>query len=124
MNGTMKFSLAHRLKSVRCACHGIFIMLKHEHNAWIHTLATFMVCGAGLYAGLTRYDWCWIVLAIVAVWTAEALNTAFEFLADVTVPKFHPMVEKGKDVAAGAVFIASIGAVVIAVLVFGQYFVK
>ena len=51
-------------------------------------------------------------------WTAEALNTAFEFLTDVASPTFHPLAEKAKDVAAGAVLIASAGALVIGALVF------
>jgi diacylglycerol kinase (ATP) len=55
----------------------------------------------------------------MAVWTAEALNTAFESLCDVASPEFHPMVERAKDVAAGAVLVAAIGSVVIGLLVFG-----
>ena len=49
----------------------------------------------------------------MAVWTAEALNTAFESLCDVASPEFHPLVERAKDVAAGAVLISAIGAVAI-----------
>jgi len=79
---------ANRLKSFRHAAQGIFIMLKDEHNAWIHLLATVVVCSAGYFAGLSAAEWCWIVLAIVAVWTAEALNTALELLADVASPIF------------------------------------
>jgi len=58
------------------------------------------------------------VPAIVSVWTAEALNTAFEFLTDVASPNFHPIAEKAKDVAAGAVLITAFGAVIIGGLVF------
>ena len=64
---------------------------------------------------------CWVVLAVVGVWTAEALNTALEFLCDVASPEFHPLVEKSKDVAAGAVLIAALGAVAIGILVFGPH---
>ena len=71
--------------------------------------------------GLTQADWCWIVLAIISVWTAEALNTAFEFLTDVASPEFHPLAAKAKDVAAGAVLIAAMGSVVIGLLVLGPY---
>ena len=59
----------------------------------------------------------WIVLAIVSVWTTEALNTAIEFLTDVASPTFHPVAGKAKDVAAGAVLIAAIGAIIIGALV-------
>jgi diacylglycerol kinase (ATP) len=67
---------------------------------------------------LTLLEWVALVLAIVAVWTAEALNTAFEFLCDVASPQFHPLVAKAKDVAAGAVLICAAGALAIAAVVF------
>jgi diacylglycerol kinase (ATP) len=60
----------------------------------------------------------------MAVWTAEALNTAFEFLADVASPEFHPLVEKAKDVSAGAVLLSALGSLVIAGLVFWPHFVR
>ena len=110
-----------RAKSFGHAAKGIATMLRHEHNAWLHTLATVLVCAAGFYIGLDDHDWCWIVLAIVSVWMAEGLNTALECLADVASPDFHPLVEKAKDVAAGAVLIAAIGSVVIAFLIFKPY---
>lgn len=108
-----------RLRSFRCALNGIGIMLRSQRNAWIHAFATLAVCGAGVLFRLSPAEWCWIVLAIVAVWTAEALNTAFEFLTDVASPAFHPLAGKAKDVAAGAVLISTIGSVAIGALIFG-----
>jgi diacylglycerol kinase len=108
-----------RLRSVRFAVHGIRIMIGSQQNAWIHAVATIVVIGAGFILQLTLAEWCWIVLAIASVWTAEALNTAFEFLTDVASPTFHPVAGQAKDVAAGAVLITAAGAVVIGILVFG-----
>ena len=96
-------------------------MLRSQHNAWLHALATIGVCAVGFQLGFTRAEWCWIILAIVAVWSAEALNTAFEFLADVASPDFHPVVQKAKDVAAGAVLISAIGSVLIGAVVAAPY---
>jgi diacylglycerol kinase (ATP) len=93
-------------------------MIQYQHNAWIHAFATAAVVIAGLIFELSRWEWCWIVLAISTVWTAEALNTAFEFLADAASPSFHPIVRDAKDVAAGAVLLTAIGAIVIGALVF------
>ncbi|MCY3024420.1 MAG: diacylglycerol kinase family protein [Planctomycetota bacterium] len=115
------FDVAGRIRSFRHAFNGVFVMLKTQHNAWVHLLATIFVCGAGVYFRITRSEWCWLILAIMAVWTAEALNTALEFLADATNPASHPLVGKAKDVAAGAVLISAIGAIVIGILVFGPY---
>lgn len=116
---TKRLTFTGRLRSLRCAASGIAIMLRTQHNAWLHAIATLVVCGAGLFVGLSAAEWCWIVLAIVAVWTAEALNTAFEFLTDVASPNFHPIAGQAKDVAAGAVLISSLGAATIGLLIFG-----
>ena len=94
-------------------------MLRTQHNAWIHAGATILVAIVGFALRIDPTSWLWLVLAIVAVWTAEALNTAFELLADVASPDFHPVVKQAKDVAAGAVLIAAIGSVVIGLLVLG-----
>lgn len=122
MSGSRRFSTAARLRSFFFAARGIKIMFVSQHNAWIHAVATVLVIALGLLAGLTRLEWFVLVLAIVAVWMAESINTAFEFLCDVTSPEFHPLVEKAKDVAAGAVLITAIGATAIGLLVFVPYF--
>ena len=112
-----------RLRSVKYALRGIWIMVKSQHNAWIHAAATVGVIVVCVVLSLSAAEWCWIVLAIVAVWTAEALNTAFEFLTDLASPTFHPLAGKAKDVAAGAVLISAIGSVVIGALVIGPHVV-
>jgi diacylglycerol kinase (ATP) len=115
------FQFTGRLRSFKFAFAGMWTMLKTQHNAWVHACATVGVVAAGFSLWVSAADWCWLVLAIMAVWTAEALNTAFEFLADVASPEFHPLVKKSKDVAAGAVLISAIGAVVIGLLVLGPH---
>lgn len=114
-------TLRGRLRSFRCAIKGITVMIQLQHNAWIHAVATVVVCTAGIFFGLSKSEWCWIALAIVVVWTAEALNTAFEFLADVASPTFNPVAGKAKDVAAGAVLIAALGSAVIGILIIGPH---
>ena len=77
-----------------------------------------MVTAAGFFFHLSPQEWCWIVLAVSIVWTAEALNTAFEFLADAASPNFHPVVRDAKDVAAGAVLITALASSVIGAIIF------
>lgn len=94
-------------------------MLKTQRHARLHAFATAAVVAAGFVFGLSFTEWVGVVLAIVAVWMAEALNTALEFLADVASPEFHPLIRHAKDVAAAAVLISAVGAVVVGLLVFG-----
>ena len=121
MNSDTSLSFTGRIRSIRCALEGVRVMISSQHNAWIHAAATVVVVAAGVSFGLTKAEWCWIVLAIISVWTAEALNTAFEFLTDVASPEFHPLAAKAKDVAAGAVLITAVGSVLIGILILGPY---
>jgi diacylglycerol kinase (ATP) len=113
------FTFHGRIRSVRYALRGIALMLRSQRNAWVHAVATIAVVTLGLLLGVTAAGWCWLVLAMMAVWTAEALNTALELLADVASPDFHPLVAEAKDVAAGAVLLSALGSVVIGVLILG-----
>ena len=115
------FTIRGRLNSVQFAVRGIAMMLKSQHNAWLHAFASFCILVTGGLMRLSAGEWCWVVLAIMAVWTAEALNTALEFLADVASPEFHPLVKQAKDVAAGGVLISAMGSVCIGILVLGPH---
>jgi diacylglycerol kinase (ATP) len=121
MAGEQAFSVIARIKSFRHALAGLWLMLRTQHNAWVHLGATAAVCAAGLYLRIAAEDWRWLVVAIAMVWIAEALNTAFEHLCDVVSPEFHPSVKRAKDIAAGAVLICAAGAAVLGVLVFRPY---
>ena len=120
----VRFSVASRLESFRCAFRGVGTLLATQHNARIHLLATVCVCGLGFLIGISRLEWCALAVAIVMVWTAEALNTAFEFLCDVASPEFHPLIQKAKDVAAAAVLLSAVGAAVIGLIVFVPHLLR
>ena len=75
-----------------------------------------------MWVGIGPSDWALLSIAIAAVWIAEAFNTALEFLLDAACPGRNPLVGRAKDVAAGAVILASIGAVVVGVFVFVPIF--
>lgn len=112
------FRFTGRIRSFRHAVVGILRMIRCQHNAWIHAAATVIVLAAAFLLQVSAAEWCWLILAISIVWTAEALNTAFEFLADAASPEFHPLVRDAKDVAAGAVLVTAIAAAVIGAIIF------
>ena len=113
--------LSSRLRSFGHAFRGLKVLLQTQPNARIHAVATVLVVAAGALLRISSMEWVLIVLAIAGVWTAEALNTAIEFLVDLVSPDPHPLAGKAKDVAAGAVLIAAIGSAVIGGFVFGPY---
>jgi len=122
--GQASFTVGGRLKSIRHAAAGIAVMLRTQHNAWLHLAATILVTGAGFALHISAEDWRWVVVAVVLVWVSEGVNTAFEHLCDVVQPDFHESVKVSKDIAAGAVLITAIGAAVLGVLIFWPYLVR
>lgn len=120
----MRFSIAARLKSFAHAFAGFAFMLRTQHNAWLHLVATIGVIAAGLALQVSANDWRWLIAAIALVWLAEAINTAFEHLCDVVSPEFHPSVRRAKDIAAAAVLVSAIAAALIGAITFMPYAVR
>ena len=117
----MRFSIAARLKSFRYAFAGFAFMLRTQHNAWVHLVASLVVIAGGFALRVTADDWRWLVVAMALVWVAEAMNTAFEHLCDVVSPEFHASVQCAKDIAAAAVLVCVIAAGVLGTLTFWPY---
>lgn len=118
------FQLSARLRSLRYALAGLRTLLKTQHNAWIHALATVLVVAAGAYFQVSIAEWLWLVLAMTLVWMAEGFNTALELLADAVTQEQHPLIGQAKDVAAGAVLISALAALIIGVLVLGPHLLQ
>jgi diacylglycerol kinase len=104
--------------STRYALRGIRFLLE-ERNARLLLAGTGVTTAAGVYFELEPVEWCAVILAIASLWVAEGLNSALERLTDLVSPGFHPLAGRAKDIAAGAVLIALVGAVSIGIIIFG-----
>ncbi len=120
----MSFRLSARLHSFRHAFRGLALLVRTQHNAWIHLLATVGAVSLGFYEALSLTEWGAIVLAIALVWVTEAVNTAIEFLADEVSLERRDRIGWAKDVGAGAVLLAALASVVLGALVFVPHFLK
>lgn len=83
------------------------------------TAATLAVVAAGWWIGIDAMQWSILILAIALVWITEFVNAAIEATVNIAAPAFHPMAKIAKDVAAGAVLIASAFAFLIGILILG-----
>ena len=112
------------LESFNYAINGIVWALRHQRNMQIHVgLATVVVVMAVVFA-VPRGDLLLVFAAITFVIVAELINTAIEYTVDLVTKDESPMAKIAKDVAAGAVFIASLNALVVAYLVFYDHIVS
>lgn len=117
------FSAVKRARSLKHAGNGLKIFLKTTHNSWIHIFIALAVVYFGFYFHISTTEWLFIVVAIGMVLVAECFNTAIEFDIDLTSPEYHPYAKYTKDVAAGAVLLASITASVIGLIIFIPKFI-
>ncbi|RZK23792.1 MAG: diacylglycerol kinase family protein [Hymenobacter sp.] len=111
--------LRRRAASFGHALRGVGAALRSELHLQFHAAATVLVVGLSLYFRLSPVEWALVALSIAAVWSAELFNTAIETLTNLVSPGYHPLAGKAKDVAAGAVLLAALGALVVGALVFG-----
>jgi diacylglycerol kinase len=116
-----RFSLASRANSFRYALAGLGFMLRTQHNAWLHLVATIVALGLGAVFKVRPDDWRWLITAILMVWSAEAFNTAVEYVCDVVSPGYSEVVKHAKDIAAGAVLISAVCALAIGLITFWPY---
>lgn len=116
-----RFSLASRLRSFGYAFEGVAFMLRTQHNAWLHLIATLLAVGLGVVFRVRPDDWRWLITAILMVWSAEAFNTAVEYVCDAVSPGYSEVVKHAKDIAAGAVLISAACALAIGLITFWPY---
>jgi diacylglycerol kinase (ATP) len=106
------------IQSFNFAFEGIIHVLRTQRNMRIHFLIAVGVLVAALLVGVTKLELIALLLAITFVFIAEMINSALEHAIDVSTTSFDPLAKLAKDIAAGAVLIASINAVAVGYLVF------
>ena len=118
-----KFSLCKRIKSFGYAFAGIRVLIREEHNAWIHCVATVATVTLGFLFDITPGEWTAVVIVIAMVFSAEAVNSAIERTADFVKAERDDRKRDIKDLAAGAVLICAVGAAVVGVIIFLPYLI-
>jgi diacylglycerol kinase (ATP) len=106
------------LESFNFAVEGIIHVLRTQRNMRIHFLAAVGVLVAGLAIGVSKLELIALLLAIAFVFITEMFNSALEQAVDVATTSFDPLAKLAKDIAAGAVLIATVNAIAIGYLVF------
>jgi diacylglycerol kinase (ATP) len=100
------------------AAEGVIHALRTQRNLWIHFTVAAAVLVAAVAFGVSKLELMVLLLAITFVLVAELVNTAIEATVDVASTSFDPMAKLAKDIAAGAVLVASLNAIAVGYLVF------
>lgn len=107
-------------RSFHYALEGIVYCVRTQPNFRIHLVIAALVLASTLLLRLERIYLIAIVFAIVMVLALELLNTAIEAVVDLITTASHPLAKTAKDAAAGAVFVGTIGSMIVGYLAFYQ----
>ncbi len=106
------------LNGFRFAARGVWRCMREEWHFRLHLVIAFYVLVLSPYFSLSCAESAVLVLTIAAVLVAELFNSAVERAIDRVSTELHPLSGAAKDMAAGAVLVAALAAVVVAILLF------
>jgi diacylglycerol kinase (ATP) len=104
-------------QSFNYAFEGVIHALRTQRNMRIHFAVAAGVLALAFVYNVTRLELIALMIAIAFVLIAEMVNTAVEATIDLSTPSFDPLAKIAKDLAAGAVLIASVNAIAVGYLV-------
>lgn len=108
-------------KSFFYAMKGLVYTFRREQNFRLEVFIAIIVILAMFFLGLRSSEKIVVLLLITFILTLEMFNTIIERFLDLLKPRLDTQVKLLKDIMAGAVFLASLGALVIGVMVFYPY---
>lgn len=118
-----RISIRKSLRSFRYALNGLREVTKNENNFRFHLLAAALTLSLAFHFSITTTEWLFVILFIGLVTMAEVFNSALEKLIDWQSPEQNPWAGKIKDMAAGAVLLASVAALLGGIIIFYKYFI-
>ncbi len=105
------------VQSANLAIEGVIYAVKTERHMRYHLFIAAAALIVGLVLNISRIEFIVLSLAIVLVLVTEMLNTAIEVTVDMIAETYHPLAKIAKDIAAGVVLVASIGAITMGYLI-------
>ncbi|MEK7238505.1 MAG: diacylglycerol kinase, partial [Nitrospirota bacterium] len=109
------------VESANYAIEGILHAAKTERHLRYHFYAAVLILLLSLILGITRFEFIAIAIVAIIVLSVEMLNTAIEATVDIIFKEYDNRAKIIKDIAAGAVLTASIGAAVVGYIIFLPY---
>ena len=106
------------LHAVMFAFAGIRQFFYRDRNAKIQTVMGVTAIILGFTVSISSFQWLLVLFCIGLVISLEMINSAIERYCDLVTTDFHPGIKIIKDVAAGAVLVASIMSLIIGLIIF------
>lgn len=105
------------MQRVNLAIEGVIYSVRTQRHMRYHFYAALAALVLSLLLNVTRTEFILLCMAIVLVLVTEMLNTAIEVTVDMISEDYHPLAKIAKDIAAGVVLVASLGALTLGYLI-------
>lgn len=107
--------------SFQAAFEGVIWSLRTQPNFKVHIFLSVLVLSAGIFYGISRFEFVMLVFTIVLGMIAEMVNTAIESVTDLVTTEWKKEAKIAKDVAAGMMLLTATGALIVAIIIFWPY---
>ncbi|HAN10149.1 MAG TPA: diacylglycerol kinase [Clostridiales bacterium] len=98
---------------------GVVRAIRTERNLRIHLISSLIVLVLALFFNFSTTELLILIFTLALVICMELVNTSIECVVDLVCGKSrHALAKKAKDVAAGAVFVATLCAVLVGYVLF------
>ncbi len=110
------------IKSFGFALQGLIRAFQEEQNFRLQVAAAVVVLVLIVVFQVRLIEAAILILVVMAVLVIELMNTIFEAMLDLLKPRLNHYAAIVKDLMAAAVFLSSLGAVLVGIIILLPYF--
>ncbi|MBS3994917.1 MAG: diacylglycerol kinase [Alkaliphilus sp.] len=108
------------LDSFKYAIDGIIYTIRTQRNMRLHFFAAIVVLSLSFFLKISKIEVLILFFTVSLVLITEMINTSIESTIDLFTDKYHEAAKIAKNVAAGAVLIASVNAIIVGYVILFQ----
>jgi diacylglycerol kinase (ATP) len=112
------------LRSFGYAFEGLFYAIRYNRNLKIHLGIGLIVVLASIFLQVTLFEKEILGILILLVILSEMINTSIEEMVNLITQEHKKEAKIAKDVGAGMILVAALGAAIIGVFIFTPYILK
>jgi len=112
------------IKSFVYAFEGLFHAVRYNRNLKIHLVVALIVILLSIFIHVTSFEMGILGIMILLVILSEMINTAIEEMVNLITQEHRKEAKIAKDVAAGMVLVATLGSVIVGILIFVPHLLK
>ncbi len=112
-----------RIRSLKFAFKGAYLLLTTEHSVMVQFSLGVLVTILGFVMDISATEWMFQLIAVGMVLVAESLNTGIEKLCDFVHIDYHERIGFIKDISAGAATFAAIIALIVGLIIYIPKFI-